>query len=94
MYFVLLYFIPKKNASIRICGKYKNVLLSNDEFKKLKELCGEELQSVIDHLSSYIEMKGYKVKSRYLAIKKWVITAYKEQKIRENRLADLSGRVG
>ncbi len=77
MYFVLLYFIPKENASIRIYVEYKNVFFSDDEYEKLKELCGKELQSVTDHLSSYIEMKGYKVKSRYLAIKKLVITAYK-----------------
>jgi len=86
--------IPKKRASMKIYGEYKNVLLSDDEYEKLKELCGEELQGVIDHLSSYIEMKGYKVKSHYLAIRKWVITAYKEQKMREERINSMSGGVG
>ena len=86
--------IPKKRASMKIYGEYKNVLLSDDEYEKLKELCGEDLQGVIDHLSSYIEMKGYKVKSHYLAIRKWVITAYKEQKIREERINSMSGGVG
>ena len=86
--------IPKKRASMKIYGEYKNVLLSDDEHEKLKELCGEDLQGVIDHLSSYIEMKGYKVKSHYLAIRKWVITAYKEQKMREERINSMSGGVG
>ena len=86
--------IPKKNASIHIYGEYKNVLLSDDEHEKLKELCGDELQGVIDHLSAYIEMKGYKVKSHYLAIRKWVITAYKEQKMRESRINSMSGGIG
>ena len=79
---------------MKIYGEYKNVLLSDDEYEKLKELCGEDLQGVIDHLSSYIEMKGYKVKSHYLAIRKWVITAYKEQKMREERINSMSGGVG
>ena len=69
-------------------------LESDDEYEKLKELCGEDLQGVIDHLSSYIEMKGYKVKSYYLAIRKWVITAYKEQKMREERINSMSGGIG
>lgn len=86
--------IPKKRGPIRVYGEFRNVLLSDDEHAKLKELCGEDLQGVIDHLSSYIEMKGYKVKSYYLAIRKWVITAYKEQKMRENRLANMTGGIG
>lgn len=86
--------IPKKRGPIRVYGEFRNVLLSDDEHAKLKELCGEELQGVIDHLSSYIEMKGYKVKSHYLAIRKWVNTAYKEQKMRENRLANMTGGIG
>ncbi len=85
--------IPKKNTLTRIYGEYRNVLLSDDEHEKLKELCGEDLQGVIDHLSSYIEMKGYKVKSHYLAIRKWVITAYKEQKMREERINSMSGGI-
>ena len=86
--------IPKKSGGIRVYGEFRNVLLSDDEHEKLKELCGEDLQGVIDHLSSYIEMKGYKVKSHYLAIRKWVITAYKEQKMREERINSMSGGIG
>ena len=89
--------IPKKRETVwgpvRVYGEFRNVLLADDEYEKLKELCGEDLQGVIDHLSSYIEMKGYKVKSHYLAIRKWVITAYKEQKMREERINSMSGGV-
>lgn len=76
------------------CGEYKNVLLTDTEYDELKELCGEDRQGVIDHLSSYIEMKGYKVKSHYLAIRKWVITAYKEQKMRKEKINSMSGGIG
>ena len=31
-------------------------------------------------------MKGYKAKSHYLAIQKWVVLAYREQKKREENL--------
>ena len=90
--------IPKKRETVwgpvRVYGEFRNVLLADDEYEKLKELCGEDLQGVIDHLSSYIEMKGYKVKSHYLAIRKWVITAYKEQKMREERINSMSGGIG
>ena len=86
--------IPKNWGPVRVYGEFRNVLLADDEYEKLKKLCGDELQGVIDHLSSYIEMKGYKVKSHYLAIRKWVITAYKEQKMREEKIAGMTGGIG
>lgn len=67
-------------------GEFKNVLLSEQEFKKLNAEYGAELLGIIEHLSAYIEMKGYKAKSHYLAIKKWVALAYQEQKMRETNL--------
>lgn len=60
-------------------GEYEHVLLSDEEFNKLTEKYGEILTvKAIIHLDEYIEMKGYKVKSHYLAIRKWVIDAVKE----------------
>lgn len=67
-------------------GEFKNVLLTEDEFFRLEAECGPMLSSVIEYLSSYIEMKGYKAKSHYLAIKKWVISAVKEQRLKDERL--------
>ena len=46
--------------------------ITNKEFK---------LSDIID-LDEYIEMKGYKAKNHYLAIKKWVVSAVEQNKIR------------
>ena len=72
-------------------GEFKNVLLTEDEFFRLEAECGPMLSSVIEYLSSYIEMKGYKANSHYLAIKRWVISAVKEQQLKNERLKQLEG---
>ena len=69
--------VQKKTA----CGKFGNVLLTKNELEKLKTQYPQEFEAIIDYLSSYIEMKGYKAKSHYLAIQKWVVLAYREQKM-------------
>ena len=62
-------------------GEYKNVLLSDDELEKLNETYGADTtQRAITYLDEYIEMKGYKAKSHYLCIRKWVISALAEHK--------------
>ncbi len=48
-------------------GKYKNVLLTDQEFEKLKTKFGN-WEELIKKLDEGIEMKGYKYKSHYLAI--------------------------
>jgi hypothetical protein len=51
--------------------------LSDKEIAKLNEELGtEKAKAVIDNFSELKEMKGYKYKSDYLAIKKWGIEAY------------------
>ena len=61
-------------------GTYQNVLLSDKELKKLvDELGNEKAKAVIDNFSELKEMKGYKYKSDYLAIKKWGIEAYEKR---------------
>lgn len=64
-------------------GEFKNVLLTEAEYERLKADYGDEINGVIEHLSVYIEMKGYKAKSHNLAIRNWVVTAYREKKQRE-----------
>lgn len=66
-------------ASKHKYGEYKNVLLKDEELQALKRdyVNWEEL---ITYLDEYIEMKGYKAKSHYLCIKKWVVNAVKERK--------------
>ena len=59
-------------------GKYKNVLLKDEELQKLKDEYSN-WEELIKYLDEYIEMKGYKAKSHYLCIKKWVVDAVKKQ---------------
>lgn len=62
-------------------GEYKHILLTDDEYQKLNDKYGvEETQEAITYLDEYIEMKGAKYKSHYLAIIKWVFDAVKEKK--------------
>lgn len=62
-----------------IYGEYKNVLLTDNELEKLKNTYSN-YKDLITYLDEYIEMKGYKAKSHYLCIKKWVVDAVKEKK--------------
>ena len=69
-----------------IFGEYKHVRLTDRECDKLVEEYGTELtDAAVKFLDEYIEMKGYKAKNHYLAIRKWVIDAVKEERQRKNR---------
>ena len=59
-------------------GEYQHVLLTDEELNKLKELYSN-WQELITYLDEYIEMKGYKAKSHYLCIRKWVVDAVKRK---------------
>lgn len=62
-------------------GEYKKVLLTDEELDKLNKEFGEqETQKAITYLDEYIEMKGAKYKSHYLAMRKWVYKAVEEHK--------------
>ena len=62
-----------------IYGEYKNVKLTEKEHDKLIADYGEsETEEAIKYLDEYIEMKGYKAKSHYLCIRKWVFDAVKK----------------
>ena len=61
-------------ASKHKYGNYKNVLLKDEELQSLKENYSN-WKELINYLDEYIEMKGYKAKSHYLCIKKWVVDA-------------------
>ena len=72
--------------SIKIpMGKYKNVLLAEEERADLIKAYGEDLtQKAIDYLDSYIEENkktkpDYVNKDHYVCINRWVIVAVKEQ---------------
>lgn len=57
-------------------GQFKNVLLTDEEYKALKQIKPDTADNIIQYLDSYIEEKGYKAKSHYLTIRRWVIDAY------------------
>lgn len=76
-----------KNSKKCKYGEYHHVLLSGDEYEKLTEKLGADMRDIcIEYLDSYIEEKGYKSKSHYLSITRWVVSAVEE---REKRQANI-----
>ena len=77
---------PKKPPKHKY-GEYAHVLLSDDEYKKLCTQYGEEMTlKSIKYLDEYIEMKGYKAKSHYLCMKKWVFGAVLDDENKVNKV--------
>ena len=59
-----------------IYGEYHHVRLTEAELNKLCDEYGtDKAHEAIKYLDEYIEMKGYKAKSHYLCIRKWVFDA-------------------
>jgi hypothetical protein len=52
-------------------GEHNNVLLTDEEYKKLQEKFPTDYNEKINTLSEGLALKGYKYKSHYLAILKW-----------------------
>ena len=69
-------------------GEYQNVLLTDEEYNKLHQEYSNA-KDLITYLDEYIEMKGYKAKSHYLAIKKWVVDAEQRNKPKEKQVEKL-----
>lgn len=70
-------------------GEYKHVLLKDEELQTLKNDYSN-WEELIKYLDEYIEMKGYKAKSHYLCIKKWVVDAVKkDSKVVKNNVAPI-----
>ena len=65
-------------------GQYKNVSLTEEEYAKLLDMTNGD--KAIEYLSEYREYKGYKAKSDYLAIKKWVFDALKREEQEKQKL--------
>lgn len=71
-------------------GNYNHVLLSDQELEKLNMEYGEtQTAEAIKYLDEYIEMKGTKYRSHYLALRKWVFDAVKQHsgspQVRKNK---------
>ena len=75
-------------------GTFGHVLLADDEVQKLEADFGKvETAEAINYLDEYIERKGYKTKSHYLAIRKWVFDAIKEDKLKKRELEEREKRL-
>jgi len=61
----------QKKLYKRKYGQFQNVLLTDDEYEKLKEKFNHRTDELIEALSLGIESKGYKYKSHYAAILSW-----------------------
>ena len=67
---------PKKDTY----GLAGNVTLTQDEYNKLVAEFGmTETQKAIQYLDDYIADKGYKSKSNYSAMRRWVFNAVRER---------------
>lgn len=65
----------KKSTPI-FYGEYKNVRLSKEEYKKLKEKLNSHTEIMINKLSRYMESSGKTYQNHYVTILKW----YEEDK--------------
>ena len=63
-------------------GEFKNVLLSDDEYDLLIEQFGNPEQ-LIKRLDEYKEQSGKQYNSDYMAIRKWVVEAVKEDEAKK-----------
>ncbi len=72
----------KPHTPKKAYGKYRNVLLSDDEYKLLIERYGNPEQ-LIERLDRYKEKSGKKYNSDYIAITDWVVKALKEDKAKK-----------
>ena len=61
----------QKKLYKRKYGQFQNVLLTDDEYQKLKDRFNHHVSEVIEELSLGIESKGYKYNSHYAAILNW-----------------------
>lgn len=65
-------------------GEYEHILLTDEELEKLQTEYGKDkTEEAITYLDEYIEMKGAKYKSHYLALRRWVFEAIKEQRAKK-----------
>lgn len=75
---------PTPKSTKHKYGQFSNVLLTEEEHQKLTEQPNG--QKAIDFLSSYIEEKGYKAKSHYLSILRWVFKAVEEREAKNKQI--------
>ena len=79
---------PNPTPIKKTYGECENVLLSDDEYEKIK---AKGLANLIDELSLYIEGSGKKYKSHYAVIRQWGNRREKEKQEKKESIAPLSG---
>lgn len=72
----------KPHSQKKPYGEFKNVLLSDDEYNLLVEQFGNPEQ-LIKRLDEYKEQSGKQYNSDYMAIRKWVVEAVKEDEAKK-----------
>ena len=81
---------PKKTKF----GTYKHVMMTEKEHAQLiADYGASNATAAIEYMDEYIERKGYKTKSHYLAIRKWVFDAMKEDQIKAEELKQREERL-
>lgn len=83
----------KKNFKHKY-GEFKNVLLSDEQLKQLKNKFPDDWQKWIETLSRGIEQHGYKYKNHYLAIIQWSEKERKERSDEQRNTTADSGKYG
>lgn len=74
-------------------GSLQNVLLTEDEYRKLSEEYGKDkADKAIEYLGKYIVEKDYKTKSHYLTIRRWVIDAVSKPMRTGNQFTQFAGK--
>lgn len=72
----------KPHSQKKAYGEFKNVLLFDDEYNLLIEQFGNP-ELLIKRLDEYKEQSGKQYNSDYMAIKKWVVEAVKEDEAKK-----------
>ena len=67
-------------------GTHKNVLLTDEEYQKLKERFPYDYEDKINTLSEGLALKGYKYKSHYLAVLKWASNDEKKAQVKSSNV--------
>lgn len=75
------------NKEKKSYGEFANVLLTDEQYKKLQEIYCHHLQDAIETLSTYIESSGKKYKNHYAVLGKhnWVYKKLVKEEEEKNR---------
>ena len=60
-----------ENKDMKAYGEFNNVMLTDEEYAKLKDKLGDRLDKLIEDLDNYIAGNGKRYKSHYAVILRW-----------------------